>query len=302
MHQHTDSITELASIILRHTPETGSHSQRIEGLYIGRQTAPSKPFHISHKSALALIVQGEKTLTLGQDSYRYGAGDCLVAAFDLPVVSQVTMASPEKPHLGIALTIEPEKLRAVLQRIVVPTIAATADNSRGLAITKAPPGVVDALLRFARLLDTPKDIAGLAPLIEQEILYRLLTSQHGPRLIQIATADTTGNRVAKAMTWLRENYTLQLRIEDLADHVGMSISSLHHHFKTVAAMTPMQYQKQLRLHEARRLMLVENMDAGTAGHTVGYQSPSQFGLEYSRLYGMPPLRDIAALRTQAAAE
>jgi AraC-like DNA-binding protein len=149
---------------------------------------------------------------------------------------------------------------------------------------------------------SPEDIPGVAPLVEQEILYRLLTGPHGPRLIQIATAESPGNRIAKAIAWLRENYTRPLRIEDLAEHCGMSVSSLHHHFKAVAAMTPMQYQKQLRLNEARRLMLVENMDAGTAGHTVGYQSPSQFGLEYTRFYGQSPLRDVVMLRTQVAAE
>lgn len=274
----------------------------IENLFFGRQTAPTNPVHLAHRPAFALIAQGEKSVTLGQDVYHYGVGDCVVVSLDLPVISRVSVASPQAPHLGLGMVINPDRLREVLQRIAVPPVAATADGMRGLAVHKASPALVDATLRYLRLLDSPSDIAGVAPLVEQEILYRLLTGPYGPRLIQIATADSPGNRVAKAIAWLRENYIRPLRIEELAEHVGMSVSSLHHHFKAVAAMTPMQYQKQLRLNEARRLMLVENMDAGTAGHRVGYQSPSQFGLEYTRLYGQPPLRDIATLRIQVAAE
>jgi AraC-like DNA-binding protein len=140
----------------------------------------------------------------------------------------------------------------------------------------------------------------LIPLVEQEILYRLLTGPFGPRLVQIAVTESPRNKIAQAITWLRENYTRPLRIEELAECVGISISSLHHHFKAVTAMTPMQYQKQLRLHEARRLMLIERMDVGTAGYTVGYQSPSQFSREYSRLYGLSPLRDVGATQERIA--
>lgn len=302
MPDQSESFAEIASIISRHTDGTGLFPTAIENLFFGRQTGPTVPLHSAHRPAFALIAQGEKSVTLGQDVYRYGVGDCLVVSVDLPVSSRVTMASLEVPHLGLGMAINPDQLREVLQRIVVPPVAATADGARGLAVNRASPALVDATLRYLRLLDTPDDIDGVAPLIEQEILYRLLTGPYGPRLIQIATADSPGNRVAKAIGWLRENYARPLRIEDLAEHVGMSVSSLHHHFKAVSAMTPMQYQKQLRLNEARRLMLVENMDAGTAGHRVGYQSPSQFGLEYTRLYGLSPLRDVAALRMQVAAE
>jgi AraC-like DNA-binding protein len=302
MHNQSERIGEIAAIIARHTSGTGMFPTAIENLVFGRQTAPTNPVHLAHRPAFALIAQGQKSVTLGQDVYHYGVGDCVVVSFDLPVISRVSVASPQAPHLGLGMMINPDRLREVLQRIAVPQVAATADGMRGLAVHKASPALVDATLRYLRLLDTPSDIAGVAPLVEQEILYRLLTGPYGPRLIQIATVDSPGNRVAKAIAWLREHYARPLRIEDLADHCGMSVSSLHHHFKAVAAMTPMQYQKQLRLNEARRLMLVENMDAGTAGHNVGYQSPSQFGLEYTRLYGQSPLRDVATLRTQVAAE
>ncbi|HTO33893.1 MAG TPA: AraC family transcriptional regulator [Pararhizobium sp.] len=302
MQTQTDNLAKIADIISRHVVGEGSQQTIIDNLFIGRQTAPTVMTHSAYRPVFALVVGGEKSLKLGQEIYNYGAGDCLVVSVDLPVSSKTITASPEKPHLGVAMVIDPDRVREVLQRIAVPAVAATAGGTRGLAVTKAPPSLVDATLRYIQLLDTPDDIPGVAPLIEQEILYRLLTGVHASRLIQIATADSPGNRIAKAIAWLRDNYTRPLRIEDLADHIGMSVSSLHHHFKAVTAMTPMQYQKQLRLNEARRLMLVENMDAGNAGHTVGYQSPSQFGLEYTRLYGLSPLRDIAALRMQVAAE
>jgi AraC-like DNA-binding protein len=302
MQDQSETFAEIASIISRHMSGNGFSATDIEGLFFGCQTAPTHPLHVAQRPTFGLVAQGAKSVTLGQEVYHYGVGDYLVVSFDLPVTARITQASREAPHLGLGMVINPERLREVLQRIVVPSVAATANGARGLAVNKASPGLLDATLRYLRLLDTPRDIAGVAPLIEQEILYRLLTGPYGPRLIQIATADSPGNRIAKAIAWLRENYARPLRIEDLAEHVGMSVSSLHHHFKAVAAMTPMQYQKQLRLNEARRLMLVESMDAGTAGHTVGYQSSSQFGLEYTRLYGQSPLRDIAALRVQVAAE
>jgi transcriptional regulator GlxA family with amidase domain len=157
-------------------------------------------------------------------------------------------------------------------------------------------------LRLLRLLDRPQDVAAMAPLIEQEILYRLLSGPHGARLMHVAMAEGQGQRIARAVAWLRERFDQPLRIEILAEHVGMSESSLHHHFKAVTNMTPMQYQKQLRLHEARRLMLSEGLDVGAAGFNVGYHSPSQFSREYRRLYGLSPARDIEALRTPMAAE
>ena len=218
------------------------------------------------------------------------------------MVSCVVEASPEVPHLGVGLGLHPERLKQALARAAQPPRPQTAEEMRGVSVNKAPPNLLDACLRMLRLLDQPQDIAAMAPLIEQEIFYRLLTGPFGPRLRQIALSETPGNRIARAIGWLRQNFTEALRIEDLAEEVGMSVSSLHHHFKAVTAMTPMQYQKQLRLHEARRLMLVERLDVGTAGYSVGYQSPSQFSREYSRLYGQSPLRDVGSNREMLAAE
>lgn len=206
------------------------------------------------------------------------------------------------PHLCLGMAIDSEKLLELLSRIDVPRPAAHTDGQRGMVVNVAPPELMDAVVRLLRLLDRPGDIPAMEPLIEQEILYRVLTGPHGARLINIATTDSHSNRIARAVAWLKENFARPLRIEDLAERVNMSVSSFHHHFKSVTAMTPVQYQKQLRLHEARRLMLVERLDAGTAGHRVGYQSPSQFSREYSRLYGASPARDVDGVREMIAAE
>ncbi|MDE1995275.1 MAG: AraC family transcriptional regulator, partial [Rhizobiaceae bacterium] len=267
-----------------------------------RQSISTPLQHGAYRPAYALVVQGRKSLTVGAETFRYGAGHYVLTALDLPVSTQVTDAGSDSPYLCFAMTLEAERLNELLSRVSVPRQAVTAEAMRGLAVNAASPELLDASLRLLRLLDRPDDIAAMAPLIEQEILYRLLTGPDGPRLLQIAVSESQSNKVARAVTWIKGNFVQPLRIEELADRVGMSVSSLHHHFKNVTAMTPMQYQKQLRLHEARRLMIVERLDVGTAGHRVGYQSPSQFSREYSRLYGLPPLKDVEGMRNSIAAE
>ncbi|MGN6209994.1 AraC family transcriptional regulator [Asticcacaulis sp.] len=290
---------ELAALIARYATEDGDIGTPIDGLFIGRRSAPTEPFHKGQHACFALVAQGAKSVTVGSETHHYGVGSCIVISLDLPVISCVTEASPEVPQLGMGMLINAGRLREVIARLPVPHPAFTTAPMRGVGVNQAAPELLDAVIRLLRLLDTPADIPAMAPLIEQEILYRLLTGPDGPRLLNIARADTPGNRIARAVAWLREHYARPLRIEDLAGDCGMSVSSLHHHFKAVTALTPVQYQKQLRLHEARRLMLVEACDAGTAGHRVGYLSPSQFSREYSRLYGCPPARDIETLRVRA---
>ncbi|MDB5620496.1 AraC family transcriptional regulator [Tardiphaga sp.] len=297
-----DPHSELTAIVARFAATDGPCDSAIGGLFFSRQSAPTTYHHVAQWPCFALVLQGAKTLELGADVYRYGVGDYLVVSLDLPVASRVIEASVEQPFLGLGMAIDPARLKEVMARIDFVPQAVTPDGMRGVAVHVAPPELLDATLRLLRLLDRPQDIAALAPLLEQEILYRLLTGPLGPRLLQIATADTPSNRIARAIDWLREHFSRPLRIEELAEQVGMSVSSLHHHFKAVTALTPMQFQKQLRLHEARRLMLVERMDVGTAGYSVGYQSPSQFSREYSRLYGLSPMRDASAARLQMAAE
>lgn len=295
-----DPYQEMASIITRFTTHDEERPTAIGNLFFSRRSSTTQFVHTAQWPCFALVVQGAKSLTLGPHVHHYGVGDYLVVSLDLPVVSRVTEASIEAPNLGLGMRIEPERLKELLGRIgkVRPAVA----PERAVAVNKAPSDLLDAVLRLLRLLDRPEDIVAMAPLIEQEILYRVATGPFGPSLLQIAMIETPSNRIAQAVAWLRQNFTRPLRIEELAGHAGMSVSSLHHHFKAVTAMTPMQYQKQLRLHEARRLMLTERLDVGSAGYSVGYQSPSQFSREYSRLYGLPPLRDVGAARAPVAAQ
>ncbi|MFD1790417.1 AraC family transcriptional regulator N-terminal domain-containing protein [Ochrobactrum teleogrylli] len=294
MNLPVDAYRELASLAKRFIETDGECRTAIDGLSLSRRSTPSVPCHGSYRPCLAMVLQGSKSLRLGSATINYATGEYLVTSLDLPVTWRVVEASAEAPHLCVSLAIDSEKLVDLLGRSDIRRSISQSENQWGISVNAAPAGLVDAVIRLLRLLDSPEDIPVMAPLIEQEILYRLLTGPSGDRLINIATVDSQANRIARAIGWLRQHFALPLRIEQLAEYVNMSPSSFHHHFKSITAMTPIQYQKQLRLSEARRLMLVERLDAGTAGHRVGYQSPSQFSREYSRLYGNPPVRDIEA--------
>lgn len=292
MADNSNAYQEMAAIISRFATGDCEYSTSIEGLFFNRRSAPTQPIHTTQWSCFAMVIQGEKSLRLGGEEYRYGTGDYLVVSLDLPVLSRVTMASRSRPHLGLGMAIRPEAVREAMRRMQGVGTDLVLPASRGVSVMRAPQSLIDASLRLLRLLDSPKDAPMLAPLIEQEILYYLLTGPAGSQLLQISMVETPGNRIARAVAWLKERYAEPLRIDSLAKHVGMSVSSLHHHFKTVTNMTPLQYQKQLRLHEARRLMLMEQFDVGAAGYSVGYQSPSQFSREYARLYGVSPRNDL----------
>lgn len=292
----SDYYREMSAIIARFCKSDGEFHTAIGNLFFNRRTSPSQPLHTAQWPCFALVTQGAKSLTLGETVFDYGVGDYLVVSLDLPVISRVTQASPKIPHMGLGMAIDGAKLKELLERVDIPAQAAAHGAAPGVAVHKAPVELLDATLRLLRLLDRPQDIPALAPLIEQEILYRLLTGPHGSTLLRIAAIDSPSNKIAKAIAWLRQHYMQQLRLGELASHVGMSVSSLHHHFSAVTAITPLQYQKRLRLHEARRLMIVERLDVGSAGYRVGYQSPSQFSREYSRLYGLSPLRDVESAR------
>ncbi len=293
---------ELRALSERHATENDYGRTIINGLRLHRCSAPTAPLHTAYEPSFTLVVQGTKSLTLGIETYRYGVGQYLLTSIELPVASWVVEASGDIPYFCLCLDLNTQRLHQLLDRISYRPKVVAADATRGLSVNHASHELIDATTRLVRLLDTPADIPAMAPLIEQEILYRLLSGPDGPRLVQMATSESQGHRIARAVNWLRANFQWALRVEDLAEHVGMSPSSFHRHFKAVTAMTPVQYQKRLRLHEARRLMLVEGLDAGYAGHRVGYQSPSQFSREYSRLYGMSPARDMGIMRDLAAAE
>ena len=286
---------ELAARMERLTARDEIHATSLAGLSLIRISRPTEPIHVLHKPALCVIAQGSKQVMLADEVYRYDPARYLVISVDLPIVGQVIEASPKRPYLCFRLDLDPGEIGALLIEAGLPAPRGE-DPDRGLFLSRTSLPLIDAVLRLVRLLETPQDIPILAPLVVREILYRLLRSEQGGRLQRVAVADSQAQRVAKAIGWLKRNYAQTLRIEALARDVHMSPSALHHRFKAVTAMSPLQYQKQLRLQEARRLMLGELTDAATAAYRVGYESPSQFSREYSRLFGAPPSRDVARLR------
>jgi AraC-like DNA-binding protein len=289
---------ELVRLIERFTGQDGAQATAIPGLTLFRSSHPSEPLHCLYEPALGLVVQGRKQAVLGEETYHYGPSEYLVVSVDLPVIGQVTEASPEVPFLSLRLDLDPKEISGLLMDFPIPT-PSPQPCPRCIAVSGIAASLQDAVLRLVRLLEAPDDIPALVPLVRREILYRLLRGEQCAQLRQIASGGTQGHRISRAVSWLRQNFHQPLQIERLANEVNMSTSALHHHFKAMTAMSPLQFQKHLRLQEARRLMLVEALDAASAGGRVGYESPSQFSREYSRLFGAPPLRDIARLRQSA---
>ena len=250
--------------------------------------------------SIVLVVQGEKQMLVGGEAYPYDVDRFLITSLDLPANSQVVTASSEKPCLGLVLKLDLRIMAELIAQGGLPFPAERSnDKGAGIGLGTVTQNLIDPIKRLLDLLDEPGAIPVLAPLIEREIHYRLLKSDQAARLWQIASVGSQGHRVSKAIDWLKMNYTALLRIEELAAHVQMSTSSLHQYFRQLTAMSPLQYQKWLRLNEARRLMLNEDLDAASAAFEVGYESPSQFSREYTRLFGAPPRRDIEGLRHKA---
>lgn len=275
-------------------------STAISKLMFFRREAPMPPTICLVEPSIILVVQGEKQMLVGGEAYPYNINRFLVTSLDLPANSQIVEASPDKPCLGLGLKLD---LRIIAELIAQGGLPLPEERSSergaGIGIGTVTPTLLEPFRRLLDLLNEPGAIPVLAPLIEREIHYRLLLSDQAGRLQQIVSVGSQGHRVAKAIDWLKLNYTETLRIDDLASHVKMSPSSLHHHFRQLTAMSPLQYQKWLRLNEARRLMLNEDSDAANAAFQVGYESPSQFSREYTRLFGAPPKRDVEGLRRKA---
>jgi AraC-like DNA-binding protein len=250
-----------------------------------------------YEPCLGVLLQGNKHILMGNERFEQENGHYLISSIDVPVAAQVVRASAQEPCLCLTLHLDPVRIGEWLSE-VKPQKPSTG-TSRGIAVSVLNHDLLDPLLRLVRLLESPRDLPSLAPLIERELIYRLLTGEQGARLAQIATAGGQGQQISRAIQWLKQHYHRPLRIGDLASMVNMSASSLHHHFREMTAMSPLQYQKLLRLHEARRLLLTEGCDVATAAHRVGYESPSQFSREYSRQHGAPPLRDVTRLRQLA---
>lgn len=290
-------IAALATLIDRHTPETGISGTAISRLSLIRADQPSLPIPSVYEASLCLIAQGSKRVSLGDHDVVYDASRYLLVSVDLPLVGLVLEASPDAPYLCCKIDLD---LPALADLMIAEGEAGPQHDLPALAVYPGDADLIDAASRLVKLLDRPESIAALAPLVEREILYRLLTGPHGGTLRRMAKGDSHLGQISRAIARIRSGFDQQLRIEDIADAAGMSPSSLHAHFKAVTRMTPLEYQKQLRLQEARRLMMAEGASAGSAGFAVGYDSPSQFSREYRRLFGAPPRQDIERLQAAGA--
>lgn len=288
---------KLSDLILRHCAEDSIQPIALPRVTLLHFTRPTGLLHSLYKPAFCVIAQGRKQSVLGRQVFEYKPGKYMVVSVDVPVTGQILEASGKTPYLCMALALEPGILADLLLETGDPQAMDSSPNI-GLGVSDAPPELLDATIRLLSLMDRPEDMPMLAPLAEREILYWLLKGEQGDRLRQIAWSESKLQHVNRAIEWLR-HFSEQFHIEDLAREACMSQSNLYHHFKSITTMTPLQYQKQLRLQEARRLMLSGAMDASTAGREVGYGSPSQFSREYSRLFGAPPSRDLARLRESA---
>ena len=287
----------LAAVVERHTGADGDYETAVPGLWLYRSSAPSEEHAVVYVPSLCVVAQGAKEVVVGGQVYRYDPAQSLLVSVDMPAVTHVADATPDCPCLAVRIPIDPAVVGELLaDGSAIPPLGRPV---RGLGVIDLEPSLLDAVSRLLGLLDAPHEIQALAPLVLREIAFRLLTGPEGARLRQIAAAGAPAQRVARAIRWLRDHFTEPFRIETLAKHVGMSPSALHLHFKSVTALSPLQYQKRLRLQEARRLMAGDGLDAGEAAFRVGYESQSQFGREYRRLFGESPRRNVAALKSVA---
>jgi AraC-like DNA-binding protein len=295
------ALAALGKSIARWTEKGELHTTAVPGLSLYRRNEPTGPISGMYEPSICLVAQGAKRVLLGDDTFVYDAHHYLITSVHLPTVVQIIDASPEKPYLGLKLKLDQREMSQLMADSNLPP-PREQQSSRGMATGEVTLPLLTAFQRLIDLLAEQKDIPILAPIIQREIIYRLLVGDQGARLRQIASAGSQSHQIARAIDWLKGNFTQPLRVDDLAAQVRMSSSTFHHHFRSMTALSPLQFQKQLRLQEARRLMLTEHLDAATAAFQVGYESPSQFSREYSRLFGVPPLRDITGLRQMAAGE
>jgi AraC-like DNA-binding protein len=297
-----DQLARLEQSIARHAGE-GLTPTALPGVSVVCSRAPTEPLGSMVERTLAVVAQGVKVTTLNGRSFTYGPGQFLVVSVELPVIGQTLQASAEEPFLAVVLELRPERIAALLLE-TPPTASARPGvmdaMPAGIAVNDASPALLDALGRLLALLDAPDDAPVLAADIEREVLWRLITGPQGTTVRQIGLADSRLAHLARAIRWIRSHYNETLRVEQLAALATMSVSSFHRHFRAVTSMTPIQFQKQIRLHEARARLLAEPGDVAGAGYAVGYDSPSQFSREYRRTFGVAPSRDALTLREAAA--
>jgi AraC-like DNA-binding protein len=298
--QSNVSLDELRASIT-HFAERPRHA--IDGLLLSVVDRPTPPTATVADPVLAVVAQGAKRINLGDQIYDYGAGQYLVVSVGLPITGHFSQASPDRPFLGVGLTLRPAVIASLL--LETGSAASSREGGRrsetplGVAVSDASDDLVDALVRMIRLLGRPADVPVLAPMIEREIIWRLITGEQGRLVRQIGLADSRLSHIGRAIGWIREHHADLIRIDDLAQMSAMSVSAFHRHFRAVTAMTPIQYQKRIRLQEARLLLISDSWDVATVGFAVGYDSASQFSREYRRQFGVPPGRDAARLRQQA---
>ena len=292
---------KLARLIAAYAPHDGSFKLRIPGAHVSRSSrSNTECSHVLSLPSLCMVAQGAKTVIVGQEVYEYDASRMIVFSVALPVAAQVTRASHAEPYLALRLDLDPHKIADLVLK-VYPQGLPPVQERRAVYLAPAQASMMNAAIRLMECLAHPGDAELLAPLVLEEILIRLLRSPMGVRVAQMGLAESSVHRVASAISWLRANFSQPVKIEELAERVHMSVSSFHEHFKSVTSMSPLHYQKVLRLQEARRLMLSTLMDAGGASQQVGYLSASQFSREYSRFFGNAPARDIARLRQETGA-
>jgi AraC-like DNA-binding protein len=293
------SLTErrrgLAEKIATFARTAGEHSTAISGLTLFRRATQTACYRATYEPSLTVFVQGRKRIDLAGEEYLCEGGSFLLSSIDVPVQSQIVEASEEVPLLSMLLRLDMPTVREVLSRDDLPELQTHA-HRRGVAVGEAPAGLLSACTRLIELLETPEDIPFLSHLLQREIIYRILRTPQADRLRAIATSGDLSQKTARAIAWLRANFAKPLRMEDLADVARMGVSTLHHQFRALTAMSPLQYQKQLRLQSARQRMLMDGLDATSVAYEVGYESVSQFSREYSRFFGQPPMRDVKALR------
>ena len=288
-------LSRLARAVAHIAQFDGDHATAIPTLTVHRRRAPTEPLHCIYGLGLGVIAQGHKQVMLADEVIDYSPGQSMLTTIDLPVVSHVTRASLREPFLGLVLTLDARHITQLASEM--DTVQRPRERAfQSISIEPLDEALVDALVRLVEVLNAPALVSSLAPLIQQEITIRLLAGPHGAQLRHLVAAGSPGQQIAKAVTWLKQNFTQALHVDELADRAHMSPSTFRQHFRAITGISPLQFQKQLRLQEARQLMLNQNLDASNAGGLVGYESPSQFSREYSRLFGSPPQRDVRRMR------
>ncbi|MFP3919214.1 AraC family transcriptional regulator [Lysinibacillus telephonicus] len=289
-----EQIKELAELIERHVPMDGTFETAIPGLRLVRSSQISEPVYSVYEPSLCVVAQGSKLVMLGEENYQYDTASYLTASVHLPITGQIIKASTENPYLCVNLSLDMTQIFEVVQSSS--QVISSESPGRGLVINIVNDSLIEVVLRLIRLLDTPQDIPILAASIKREIIYRVLQNDQNDSLKHFALVGSQAQRIAKVIGILNREFSQSLRVDELAREASMSLSSFYSHFKEVTGMSPIQYQKQLRLQEARRLLLTENLEAAEAAFQVGYESPSYFNREYSRMFGLPPMKDIKRLR------